>query len=109
MDSIEVVAAGGSKAVNINANGFTENALTMTGNAKVNTLTGTIFGDVLIGAGGIDNLNGGAGNDTFRYNALSEYVTGTTPPVPAKSSTAVPTWTLCCTWAARAHLRSMRT
>ena len=51
------------------------NALSITGNAGVNTLTGTVFNDTLDGGAGADRLVGGNGNDTYIVDNAKDVVT----------------------------------
>ena len=73
----------GTTPLNVDASAVL-NGLSITGNAGVNTLTGTAFNDVIIGGGGVDHLNGGHGSDIYIINAASEHTaaeiadTGTT-------------------------------
>ena len=67
----------GTTAENINAAAVTS-ALTLTGNAGVNTLTGTGFADTLDGGGGADALNGGGGDDILVFDATDTAIAGGT-------------------------------
>ena len=73
----------GTTALHVDASAVL-NALSITGNAGVNTITGTAFNDVLVGGGGVDHLNGWHGSDIYIINAAVEHTaaeiadTGTT-------------------------------
>ena len=56
------------KLLSINASAAL-NALTISGNYGVNTLIGTGFNDLINGNRGNDNLTGGLGADTFRFDS----------------------------------------
>jgi Ca2+-binding RTX toxin-like protein len=58
----------GTTALSINA-AAAPNGLSISGNAGVNTLTGTGFVDVINGGTGNDTLIGGAGIDVFRFDS----------------------------------------
>ena len=59
----------GTTALSINAAAATLNGLSISGNAGINTLTGTGFDDVINGGAGNDTLIGGAGIDVFRFDS----------------------------------------
>ena len=62
-------------ALNVNAS-FVNTALSITGNAGVNTITGTAFDDTITGGAGADVLNGGNGEDTYIYTVNTDFATG---------------------------------
>jgi Ca2+-binding RTX toxin-like protein len=49
------------------------NALLISGNAGNNTLLGSGFDDLLIGAGGLDSMNGGDGSDIYLIGIASDH------------------------------------
>jgi serralysin len=66
----------GTVSLNVNAANYTNNALTLTGNAGANILTGTGLDDTIAGAAGNDVLIGGAGADTLTGGAGNDSLTG---------------------------------
>lgn len=76
------VVSTGTTALNVNATTVL-NALTIIGNAGINILTGTAWGDAidagmgddkLIGGVGNDTLNGGVGNDIYVMNTAADHL-----------------------------------
>jgi serralysin len=59
-------------ALNVDASAVL-NALSITGNDGANTIIGTALNDVIIGGGGIDQLNGGSGADIYIINDAAEH------------------------------------
>ncbi len=49
------------------------NALVISGNAGSNTLLGSGFDDLLLGAGGLDSMNGSDGSDIYLINSPGEH------------------------------------
>jgi uncharacterized delta-60 repeat protein len=66
--------ASATNKLNVNASAVT-NALSISGNAGVNTLTGTAFNDTLDGGAGADKLIGGSGNDTYFVDNTKDSIT----------------------------------
>lgn len=78
---IERIVIGTGTGAIADATGTTEvaiiatkvlNALTMTGNAGLNKMTGTAFNDIIDGGGGIDRLAGGKGDDTYYVDDIKD-------------------------------------